>query len=61
MKWPNVPMPNTSIFAGFEAPTDQLKWDQAILHAIKGTQLLLKKVQRQISSRKEVLKGICCI
>lgn len=57
-KWLNVEMPERSLFAGFEAPNDKRRWKQAINYAVSGSQLLLEKVQQQISSYEEVLKGI---
>lgn len=57
-KWLNIEMPTHSLFAGFEAPNDKIRWADAIRHAINGTQLLLRKVQQQINSYDEVLKGM---
>ena len=56
-KWLNVSMPIRSNFAGFEPPNDKIKWNQALNHAIYGSQLLLQKVQQQIKSYEDVLKG----
>ena len=54
-------MPIKSYFAGFTAPTNKTKWKQSIAHAINGTQLLLKQVQKRIGSHEEVLKGIAIV
>ena len=54
-------MPIKSYFAGFTAPTNKTKWKQSIAHAINGTQLLLKRVQKQINSYEEILKGIAIV
>ena len=54
-------MPIKSYFAGFNPPTNKTKWKQSIAYAINGTQLLLKQVQKQISSHEEVLKGIAIV
>ena len=56
-KWLNITMPIRSHFAGFDPPTDEVKWKQAINHAINGSQVLLQKVQQQIKSYEDVLKG----
>ena len=58
LKWLHIEMPTQSLFAGFEPPNDKIRWTNAIQHAINGTQLLLRKVQQQINSYEEVLKGI---
>ena len=55
--WLNITMPIRSYFAGFDPPTDKVKWNQALNHAINGTQLLLQKVCQQIKSYEDVLKG----
>ena len=50
-------MPIRSHFADLDPPNDKIKWNQAINHAINGSQLLLQKVQQQIKSYEDVLKG----
>lgn len=46
----DIPMPSKSYFAGFDAPDDALKWNQAQLKASRGEQTLLAEVMKKIRS-----------
>ena len=46
----DIPMPAKSYFAGFDAPYDALKWNQAQLKASRGEQTLLAAVMKKIRS-----------
>ena len=48
--WSDVAMPIASFFADFEPPQDALKWNQALMQASRGEQVLLKKVLEVIKS-----------
>ena len=56
-EWLKVEMPKFSYFAGFSAPTDQTRWNQARLDAAAGTMILLRKVLDQIVYPGEVISG----
>jgi hypothetical protein len=50
-------MPKKSYFIGFDPPTDDIRWKQAIKDAASGKQILLKKVNEQIKSFSEIVDG----
>lgn len=55
--WDRVQRPEKSYFAGFEPPSDILRWNQALLQANRGEQVLLSRVLRTIQSPFDLLEG----
>ena len=55
--WTSVPMPTKSLYAGFEPPSDSLKWKVAQEQAAQGKQLLLQKVIDQVVYPGEIISG----
>jgi hypothetical protein len=55
--WSDILMPNKSYFAGFKPPTDLLLWNQAVLQASRGEQVLLSKVLDVIHNKDDFIKG----
>ncbi len=43
-------MPKVSHFMGFEAPTDEVRWNQALMKASRGEQVLLERVLRVLKN-----------
>ena len=56
--WKDIPSPIKSYFAGFDPPSDKLKWNQALLQASRGEQVLLSRVLRVIQSPFDLWKGM---
>lgn len=50
-------MPAKSYFAGFDPPTDPLRWNQALVQASRGEQVLLSKVLEVIRSPFDLHQG----
>lgn len=55
--WSDIKMPTQSYFASFEPPSDPLRWNQALLQASRGEQILLSRVLRIIQSPFDLWKG----
>lgn len=55
--WGDIPMPTKSYFAGFNPPSDELKWKTAQLQASRGEQILLSKVLNFIKSPFDYVHG----
>lgn len=55
--WSDIHMPARSFFAGFDAPSDPLRWNQALMQASRGEQVLLSRVLRTIQSPFDLWKG----
>ena len=55
--WGGLEMPKKSYFGGFEAPADALRWNQALMQASRGEQLLLSKVLKVIRSPFDLHEG----
>lgn len=55
--WSNVTPPSKSYFAGFEPPNDPLRWNQALLQAVRGEQVLLERVLRVIRSPTDLFEN----
>lgn len=56
-QWRDVPMPTKSHFADFEPPSDALRWNQALLQAARGEQVLLERVLRVIRSPTDLFEN----
>lgn len=57
LPWGDIPMPSKSYFAGFDPPNDPLKWNQALLQAARGEQVLLQRVLQVIRSPTDLWEG----
>ena len=55
--WENITMPSKSYFAGFEAPDDALRWNQALLQAARGEQVLLERVLQVIRAPTDLFEN----
>ena len=56
-QWENVAIPSKSYFAGFEAPNDALRWNQALLQAARGEQILLERVLQVIHTPTDLFEN----
>ena len=56
-QWRDVPMPATSHFVDFEPPSDALRWNQALMQAARGEQVLLERVLRVIRSPTDLFES----
>jgi hypothetical protein len=54
--WGNIPMPSKSLYAGFSAPDDTVRWNEAARRASTGEQVLLKKLLEVIKSPYDFLR-----
>ena len=54
--WCGIPMPRKSLF-GFAPPTDGAKWRQAREEAVKGEHILLREINKVITSPFDFLDG----
>lgn len=57
LPWGDIAMPFKSYFAGFGAPTDALRWNQALMQAARGEQVLLSRVMNVIKSPLDLFEG----
>lgn len=55
--WRDVAMPSKSFFADFDPPTNVLRWNQALLQAARGEQVLLERVLRVIRSPTDLFEN----
>ena len=44
--WKNVKMPKKSYFMGFDAPSDPIRWNEALVKASRGEQVLLHRAMK---------------
>lgn len=55
--WADIAMPTKSFFADFEAPRDSLRWNQALLQAARGEQVLLDRILRVVRSPGDLFEN----
>lgn len=48
--WKNVEMPKKSLFMGFDPPSDRNRWNEALLKASRGEQVLLQRAMRVLKN-----------
>lgn len=56
-EWKNIDPPLKSYFAGFDSPSNVTKWEEALLSASRGEQVLLMHVLKEIRSPFDLWKG----
>ena len=55
--WGKIQPPPKSYFPGFDPPSDSLRWNQALLQAWRGEQVLLSRVLKVIKTPFDLHQG----